>query len=90
MEEATPSVPPVTEEPQPVPVETPVNSGAVVEEPAAGPEVPVWMRPEDYDPYGPPTFVECWENNAALMSDGSIVADTQNCALDQSEPQWDA
>lgn len=38
------------------------------------------MRPEDFDPYGPPRFVQCWERNAAVMSDGSIVTDTVNCA----------
>ncbi|MEW1938437.1 hypothetical protein AB0331_13845 [Dietzia maris] len=48
--------------------------------PAAAPPRPPFMRPEDYDPYGPPRFVQCWERNAAVMSDGSIVTDTVNCA----------
>lgn len=43
------------------------------------------MRPEDFDPYGPPKFVECWETNAAVMSDGSIVSDTVNCAPETGE-----
>lgn len=47
---------------------------------AAPPAAPPFMRPEDYDPYGPPRFVQCWERNAAVMSDGSIVTDTVNCA----------
>jgi len=38
------------------------------------------MSPDEYDPYGPPRFVRCWERNAAVMSDGSIVTDTVNCA----------
>lgn len=47
---------------------------------AAAPVRPPFMAPEDFDPYGPPRFVECWEANAAVMSDGSIVTDTVNCA----------
>lgn len=46
---------------------------------AAVPVRPPFMSPEDFDPYGPPRFVQCWEANAAVMSDGSIVADTVNC-----------
>lgn len=46
---------------------------------AAAPVRPPFMAPEDFDPYGPPRFVQCWEANAAVMSDGSIVADTVNC-----------
>lgn len=53
---------------------------AVAEEVQVAPEIPPFMRPEDYDPYGPPRFVECWEANAAVMSDGSIITDTVNCA----------
>lgn len=73
-----PTTPPVVEEPAveevlPAPV-------SVIEEPAVAPAPPPFMRPEDYDPYGPPRFVECWESNAAVMSDGSIVTDTVNCA----------
>lgn len=48
--------------------------------PAAAPVRPPFMSPEDFDPYGPPRFVQCWESNAAVMSDGSIVTDTVNCA----------
>ena len=47
---------------------------------AAAPVRPPFMAPEDFDPYGPPRFVQCWESNAAVMSDGSIVTDTVNCA----------
>lgn len=47
---------------------------------ASIPTPPPFMRPEDYDPYGPPRFVQCWESNAAVMSDGTIVPDTLNCA----------
>ena len=47
---------------------------------AAAPVRPPFMAPEDFDLYGPPRFVECWEANAAVMSDGSIVTDTVNCA----------
>ena len=54
----------------------------VVEETYVAPQRPPFMDPEDFDPYGPPKFVQCWENNAAVMSDGSIVTDTVNCALD--------
>lgn len=54
---------------------------------AAAPTRPVFMRPEDFDPYGPPRFVQCWERNAAVMSDGSIVTDTVNCAPPLSEPE---
>lgn len=54
--------------------------------PAAAPPPPPFMRPEDYDPYGPPRFVQCWERNAAVMSDGSIVTDTVNCAPAQPWP----
>lgn len=53
---------------------------------AAAPTPPAFMRPEDFDPYGPPRFVECWETNAAVMSDGSIVTDTINCAPATGEP----
>ncbi|RSZ61179.1 hypothetical protein EAH68_14590 [Corynebacterium hylobatis] len=52
----------------------------VVEEPYIAPSPPPFMNPEDFDPYGPPRFVQCWERNAAVMSDGSIVTDTVNCA----------
>lgn len=45
------------------------------------------MRPEDFDPYGPPRFVQCWERNAAVMSDGSIVTDTVNCAPPLAAPE---
>ena len=44
------------------------------------PQKPPFMNDEDFDPYGPPRFVECWESNVAVMSDGSIVTDTVNCA----------
>lgn len=33
-----------------------------------------------------PTFVKCWENNAALMSDGSISVDTVNCHMEEQDP----
>lgn len=62
------------------------SSTPVVEEPQVAPSAPPFMRPEDYDPYGPPTFVECWEAEAALMSDGSIVTDTVNCS--PPIPDW--
>lgn len=52
---------------------------------ANAPTPPPFMRPEDFDPYGPPMFVECWETNAAVMSDGSIVSDTVNCAPETGE-----
>lgn len=45
------------------------------------------MPPEDFDPYGPPRFVDCWESNAAVMSDGSIVTDTVNCAPAPAVPE---
>lgn len=66
-------------------VEEPVPQETAGDPPAAGqprvaPEAPPFMNPEDFDPYGPPRFVECWESNAAVMSDGSIVTDTVNCA----------
>ncbi|WP_143336736.1 hypothetical protein [Corynebacterium pacaense] len=32
-----------------------------------------------------PTFVECWENDAAMMSDGSIIYDPVNCHLASDE-----
>lgn len=48
--------------------------------PAAAPVRPPFMSPVDFDPYGTPRFVQCWESNAAVMSDGSIVTDTVNCA----------
>ena len=54
---------------------------------AAVPVRPPFMSPEDFDPYGPPRFVQCWERNAAVMSDGSIVTDTVNCAPPLSEPE---
>ena len=66
---------PIVEEPHAEPV-------PVVEETYVAPQIPPFMRPEDFDPYGPPKFVECWESNAAVMSDGSIVTDTVNCAPD--------
>ncbi|ANE05169.1 hypothetical protein [Corynebacterium crudilactis] len=52
----------------------------IVEETSSVPQRPPFMDPEDFDPYGPLRFVECWESNAAVMSDGSIVTDTINCA----------
>ncbi|MDR7328735.1 hypothetical protein [Corynebacterium guangdongense] len=58
----------------------------VVEETYVAPPIPPFMDPEDYDPYGPPTFVQCWEPNAAVMSDGSIVTDTVNCP--NTDPAW--
>lgn len=51
-----------------------------VEPTSSVPQKPPFMSDEDFDPYGPPRFVECWESNAAVMSDGSIVTDTVNCA----------
>lgn len=44
------------------------------------------MSPEDFDPYGPPRFVQCWETNAAVMPDGSIVTDIVNCAPETGDP----
>ena len=67
---------------QPIAEETYVEPAPVVEETYVAPQRPPFMDPEDFDPYGPPKFVQCWENNAAVMSDGSIVTDTVNCALD--------
>src|SRR5699024_375839 len=61
--------------------ETQANSTTPAATPAAdAPVRPPFMAPEDFDPYGPPRFVQCWESNAAVMSDGSIVTDTVNCA----------
>lgn len=65
-----------------VPIETEAYTAPTPanEAPAAAPPRPPFMSAEDYDPYGPPKFVQCWERNAAVMSDGSIVTDTVNCA----------
>lgn len=52
---------------------------------AAVPTPPPFMSPEEFDPYGPPRFVRCWESNAAVMSDGSIVTDIVNCAPETGE-----
>lgn len=52
---------------------------------ADAPTPPPFMSPEDFDPYGPPRFVQCWETNAAVMSDGSIVTDIVNCAPETGE-----
>lgn len=74
---------PVTEEPAleaPLIEETTAAPAPAIEETYIAPQIPPFMRPEDFDPYGPPKFVECWESNAAVMSDGSIVTDTVNCA----------
>lgn len=65
---------------QSVTEETYTDLATTVDETPVVPQAPVFMNPEDYDPYGPPRFVECWESNAAVMSDGSIVTDTVNCA----------
>lgn len=73
-------------EPAPIVEETSPDPAVVTDQSAVAPPVPPMMRPEDYDPYGPPKFVQCWEPNAALMSDGSIVADTVNCFND--DPAW--
>lgn len=74
-------------EPAPIAEEIHTEPAPVVEEPYVAPQAPPFMDPEDYDPYGPPAFVQCWENNAAVMSDGSIVTDTVNCALDPAPSQ---
>lgn len=73
-------------EPAPIVEETSPDPTVVTDQSAVAPPVPPMMRPEDYDPYGPPRFVQCWEPNAALMSDGSIVTDTVNCFND--DPAW--
>lgn len=75
-------------EPVPIAEETYPEPAPVADQSADTPQIPPFMRPEDYDPYGPPRFVECWEPNAALMSDGSIVTDTVNCFNDN--PAWGA
>lgn len=54
---------------------------------ASVPTIPPFMRPEEFDPYGQPRFVRCWESNAAVMTDGSIVTDTVNCAPESRVPQ---
>lgn len=73
-----------------IPVDSTVSAepAPASQAPAAAPPRPPFMSPEDYDPYGTPKFVQCWESNAAVMSDGSIVTDTVNCAPDpvQSQP----
>lgn len=74
-----------------VPTASEVAPPVIPDDPSTGPVVtadeapvapprPPFMDPEDYDPFGPLRFVECWESNAAVMSDGSIVTDTVNCA----------
>lgn len=54
---------------------TPAATPAAPVAPAAPSNAPVPAPPA-------PTFVQCWENNAALLSDGSIVTDTVNCQLE--------
>lgn len=80
---------PTTDAPEPDPTDsatTPkVESPEATSAAADAPTPPPFMRPEDFDPYGPPRFVECWETNAAVMSDGSIVSDTVNCAPETGE-----
>ncbi|MHA2788194.1 hypothetical protein ACXZ66_03455 [Corynebacterium sp. S7] len=66
--------------PQTVVEETNAEPSSVAQEPVVAPEAPPFMQPEEYDPYGPPQFVRCWEANAAVMSDGTIVGDAINCA----------
>lgn len=34
-----------------------------------------------------PTFAECYEANAALLSDGSVVTDTINCGVEEEPKQ---
>lgn len=72
------TTPPVEKEP--AGEETYADPASIIEETNVAPQIPPFMKPEDFDPYGPPKFVECWESNAAVMSDGSIVTDTVNCA----------
>lgn len=62
-----------------VPSSSTVQANPTTDPAAAVPVRPPFMSPEDFDPYGPPRFVQCWESNAAVMSDGSIVTDTVNC-----------
>lgn len=69
---------PAVQEPYTEPVPEPVVADTHVV-----PERPVFMRPEDWDPYGPPRFVQCWENETAVMTDGSLVRDTVNCGLER-------
>ncbi|AIK86346.1 hypothetical protein CGLAR1_14240 [Corynebacterium glutamicum] len=75
-----PAAPPAVVEQQPS-----TRSMTTTEEAPVVPPRPPFMDPEDYDPFGPLRFVECWESNAAVMSDGSIVTDTVNCAPDPVE-----
>lgn len=65
---------------EPVVEEAYTEPSTVIEESYVAPQVPPPLTAEQYDPYGPPKFVDCWESNAALMSDGSIVTDTVNCS----------
>lgn len=69
-------------DPAPVVQDAYAEPAPVVEETYVAPQIPPFMDPEDFDPYGPLKFVQCWERNAAVMSDGSIVTDTVNCAPD--------
>lgn len=54
------------------PSSSPAPIGADTAEPATEPQI---ASP------AAPTFVSCWENNAALMSDGSVIVDTINCSF---------
>lgn len=39
------------------------------------------------EPASEPTFAECYEANAALLSDGSVVTDTINCGVEEEPEQ---
>lgn len=66
---------------------TPTTSPADTQSPAPAASPHPAATPAEQEPAGEiappaaaePTFVQCWENNAALLSDGSIVTDTERC-----------
>lgn len=48
------------------------------------------VKPEPTEKAKPakPTFVECYEDGAALLSDGSVVADSVNCDLGSAQGKY--